>query len=98
MTFDLHGHCTLHKVFRKILGEAWFSDRDSLVLSEHLHLRFSQERDRRDSEIDADLTAASTLALRMVMTIAKIYGLRPGDLQDWKGYTVFSDMIELYQW
>ena len=41
-----------------------------------------QERDRRDSEIDADLTAASTLALRMVMTIAKIYGLRPGDLQD----------------
>ncbi len=36
----------------------------------------------QEADIDADLTAASTLALRMVMTIAKIYGLRPHDLQD----------------
>eukprot|EP00913_Durusdinium_trenchii_P034565 g32336.t1 len=35
-----------------------------------------------DVDVDADLAAASTLSLRMVMMIAKIYHLRTADWQD----------------
>jgi len=52
------------------------------LVKEFDHEVFQKLLGEEIDSIDADLTAASTLALRMVMTIAKIYGLRPGDLQE----------------
>eukprot|EP00438_Fugacium_kawagutii_P016555 Skav213230 [mRNA] locus=scaffold1151:32449:38400:+ [translate_table: standard] len=44
--------------------------------------RLRKQLEDEDRCVDDDLVAASSLALRMVMTIAKIYGLRPADWQD----------------
>jgi hypothetical protein len=46
--------------------------------------------------VDADLTAASALALRMVMTIAKIYGLRPADWQEGMSIQCGCDNVVTY--